>query len=162
MSMGHVGQVIDRRDRDENKKNPVWSVDQSTIWISHRSIISARWGDCSRALLLRIVGIAFIVSSCWQETKNELCLPPTSFAHPGGWFVKQFRSFSIFLPSCWPTRDHIGRITGISNPAWHLLQVVPRLVRPQHRFHARPAYTAKLLTLHQHRANIQHRTANQI
>ena len=34
----------------------------------------------------------------------------------------------IFFQSCWPTRDHIGRPTGISNPAWHLPQVVPRVV----------------------------------
>ena len=31
-----------------------------------------------------------------------------------------------------------------------------------HRFHAPPAYTAQLPTLHQHRANNQYRTANQI
>ena len=31
-----------------------------------------------------------------------------------------------------------------------------------HRFHAAPAYTAQLLTLHQHRANNQYRKANQI
>ena len=31
-----------------------------------------------------------------------------------------------------------------------------------HRFRAPPAYTAQLLTLHQHRANNQYRTANQI
>ena len=31
-----------------------------------------------------------------------------------------------------------------------------------HRFRAPPAYTARLLTLHQHRANNQYRTANQI
>ena len=33
---------------------------------------------------------------------------------------------------------------------------------PDHRFCAPPGYTAQLLTLHQHRANIQFRTANQI
>ena len=31
-----------------------------------------------------------------------------------------------------------------------------------HKFHAPPAYTAQLLTLPQHRANNQYRTANQI
>ena len=31
-----------------------------------------------------------------------------------------------------------------------------------HRFRAPPAYTAQLLTLHQHRANNQYRAANQI
>ena len=31
-----------------------------------------------------------------------------------------------------------------------------------HKFHARPTYTAQLLTLHQHIANNQYRTANQI
>ena len=35
----------------------------------------------------------------------------------------------IFFQSCWATRDHIGRPTGISNPAWHLPQVVPRVVQ---------------------------------
>ena len=32
-----------------------------------------------------------------------------------------------FFQSCWPTRCHIERSTRISNPAWHLPQVVPRV-----------------------------------
>ena len=30
---------------------------------------------------------------------------------------------STFFQPCWSTRDHIGRSIGISNPAWHFLQV---------------------------------------
>ena len=36
----------------------------------------------------------------------------------------------LFFLSCWPTRDHIGRSTGISNPAWHLPQAIGS-VHPQ-------------------------------
>ena len=41
--------------------------------------------------------------------------------------MKQPLSCLPFFQSCWPTRDHIGRSTGISNPAWHLPQVVSRV-----------------------------------
>ena len=46
--------------------------------------------------------------------------------------------FSFFLKSCWPMRDHIGRSTGISNPAWHLPQVVPRVVQTTGSEHPQP------------------------
>ena len=62
---------------------------------------------------------------------------------------------AFFFQSCWPTRDHIGRSTGISNPAWHLPQVVPRVVQTTGSVFALPAYTAQLPTRHQHRANNQ-------
>ena len=70
-------------------------------------------------------------------------------------------TWMFFASSCWPTRDHIGRSTGIPTQLWHLPQVVPR-VALYHRFRAPPAYTAQLLALHQHRASNQYRTANQI
>ena len=44
----------------------------------------------------------------------------------------------LFFQSCWPTRDHIGRSTGISNPAWHLPQVVPRVVQTTGSVHPQP------------------------
>ena len=65
----------------------------------------------------------------------------------------------VFFQSCWPTRDHIGRSTGISNPAWHLPQVrCQGLFRPQVPctptcLHYQPiAYNQ-----YQHRANNQYR-----
>ena len=61
-------------------------------------------------------------------------------------------SYLFFFQSCWPTRDHLGRSTGISNPVWHLPQVVPRV--DDHRFRAPQAYTTQLLTLH-HTSNSQ-------
>ena len=45
---------------------------------------------------------------------------------------------STFYQSCWPTRGHIGRSTGISNPAWHLPQVVPRVVQITGSVHPQP------------------------
>ena len=44
----------------------------------------------------------------------------------------------FFFQSCWPTRDHIGRSTGISNPAWHLPRVVPRVVQTTGSVHPQP------------------------
>ena len=44
----------------------------------------------------------------------------------------------LFFQSCWPTRSHIGRSTGISNPAWHLPQVVPRVVQTTGSVHPQP------------------------
>ena len=63
----------------------------------------------------------------------------------------------FFLLSCWSTRDHIRRSTRNSNPV-----MTSSKGCSDHRFRAPPAYTAQLLTLHQHRANNQYRTANQI
>ena len=58
---------------------------------------------------------------------------------------------SVFASSCWTTKTHIWRSTGISNPAWHLSQV-----RCQgcldHSFRVFPAYITQLLTLCGHRA----------
>ena len=58
-------------------------------------------------------------------------------------------------------RDHIGRFTGNSNPVI-TSSAGGAMGCSDHRFRAPPAYTAQLLTLHQHRANNQYRTANQI
>ena len=44
----------------------------------------------------------------------------------------------LFFQSCWLTRDHIGRPTGISNPAWYLPQVVPRVVQTTGSVHPQP------------------------
>ena len=48
------------------------------------------------------------------------------------------RKTFFFFQSCWPTRDHIGRSTRISNPAWHLPQVVPRVVQTTGSVHPQP------------------------
>ena len=69
-----------------------------------------------------------------------------------------------FVSSCsWPTRGHLGNSTGmISNPVVTLSAGGPNGCL-DHGFRAlQAAYTAQLLTLHQHRANNQYRTANQI
>ena len=44
----------------------------------------------------------------------------------------------LFLSSWWSTRDHIGRSIGISNPAWHLPQVVPRVDQTTGSVHPQP------------------------
>ena len=44
----------------------------------------------------------------------------------------------FFFQSCWPTRDHIGRSTRNSNPAWHLPQVVPRVYQTTGSMHPQP------------------------
>ena len=67
----------------------------------------------------------------------------------------------FFLLSCWSTRDHIGRSTRNSNPVM-TSSVGSAKGCSDHRFRAPPTYTAQLLTLHQHRANNQYRTANRI
>ena len=56
--------------------------------------------------------------------------------------------FGSFFQSCWPTRDHIGRSTGISNPVMTSSTGVAKGCL-DHRFRAPPTYTAQLLTLHQ-------------
>ena len=46
---------------------------------------------------------------------------------------------TVFFQSCLPTGDHIlGRSTGISNPAWHLLQVVPMVDQTTGSVHPQP------------------------
>ena len=67
----------------------------------------------------------------------------------------------FFFQSCWPTRDHIGRPTRKFNPVMTSSAGGAKGLS-DHRFRAPPAYTAQLLTLHQHRANNQYRKANQI
>ena len=52
----------------------------------------------------------------------------------GRWVGSGFLSFQ----SCWPPRDHIERSTGISNPAWHLPQVVPRVFQTTGSVHPQP------------------------
>ena len=87
-----------------------------------------------------------------------------------GWIVFQqlankwwcLRQEKFFVSSCWSTRDHLGKSTGISNPAGQCPQVKPRVVKTICSVHTLPAYTAQLLTLHQQRANKQYRTASQI
>ena len=69
--------------------------------------------------------------------------------------------FFSFLLSCWSTRDHIRRSTRNSNPVMTSSAGGAKGCS-DHRFRASPAYTAQLQTLHQHRANNQYRTANQI
>ena len=64
----------------------------------------------------------------------------------------------FFLSSSWPTRDHIGRSTRNSNPVMTSSTGGAKGCL-DHRFRAPQAH---LLTLHQHRANNQYRTANQL
>ena len=74
-------------------------------------------------------------------------------------FLTRYKA-KLFFQSCWPTRDHIGRSTRNSNPAWHLPQVVPRVVQTTGSVHPQP--TLPNWALHQHKTNNQYRTANQI
>ena len=67
----------------------------------------------------------------------------------------------FFLSSCSSTRDHIGRSTRNSSLVMTSSAGGTKGCS-DHRFHASPAYTAQLLTLHQHRANNQYRMANQM
>ena len=43
-----------------------------------------------------------------------------------------------FFQSCWSMRDHIGRPNGISNPDWHLPQMVPRVDQTTGSVHPQP------------------------
>ena len=67
----------------------------------------------------------------------------------------------MFFQPCWPTRDHIGKPTRNSNPVM-TSSADDAEGLSDHRFHAPPAYTSQLLTLHQHRPNNQYRMASQI
>ena len=73
-------------------------------------------------------------SSCWI-TYGGLPEFQTSYGclnHQLATKCGQILGTFLFFQSCWPTRDHIGRSTGISNPAWHLPQVRWQgLFRPQ-------------------------------
>ena len=64
-------------------------------------------------------------------------------------FRLSFSHFNhFFFQSCWPTRDHIGRPTGISNLAWHLPQVVPRVVQTTGSVHPQPILPNCLLCIY--------------
>ena len=67
----------------------------------------------------------------------------------------------LFVLSCWPTRDHIGRPASNSNSVMTSFTGSAKGCS-NHRFRAPPPYTAQLVTLHQHRANSQYSTANQV
>ena len=94
-----------------------------------------------------------ITSVAWQQL--TVTVTTTTMVHN----CSSIRPF--FLLSCWSTRDYIGRSTRNSNPVM-TSSAGGAKDWPDHRFHAPPAYIAQLLTLHQHRANSQYRTANQI
>ena len=62
-----------------------------------------------------------------NENKTQLlCIAPAIHSSVSS-YIKLEDGSKLYFQSCWPTRDHIGRSTGISNPAWHLPQVVPRV-----------------------------------
>ena len=96
---------------------------------------------------------------CWWKVGKKVAKIPCICLY----FYGKYKDIShpadllrFFVSSCWPMRDHIRRSPGIPTQLWHLPQVVPRVV------HSQVPCTAQLLTLHQHRANNQYRTANQI
>ena len=67
-----------------------------------------------------------------KQIMHQMCIRSKEVFEPiGNDWVVWVRWDWCFFQSCWPTRDHIGRPTGISNPAWHLPQVVQGLFRPQ-------------------------------
>ena len=82
------------------------------------------------------------------------CAPPFKDDIPSKLFFQVFSS-------CWTARGHMGRSTKNSNPVM-TSSAGDAKGYLDHRFRAPPAYTAQLLTLHQHRANNQYRTANKI
>ena len=94
-------------------------------------------------------------------------LPSSLMLHASCNASSNFLLFSISLlacmvypfSSCWPMRGHKP---GIPTQLWHLRQVMPRVDQTTGSKHTPTAYIAQLLTLHQHRANNQYRTANQI
>ena len=75
-------------------------------------------------------------------------------------FIALEKSFFLFHPAD-PRGITQGGLPGIPTQLWHLSQVDAKGFS-DHKFHARSAYTAQLLTLHQPKANNQYRTANQI
>ena len=52
--------------------------------------------------------------------------------------ITKFTPEPAFFQSCCPTRDHVGRSTVISNPAWHLPQVAPRVDETTGSVHPQP------------------------
>ena len=77
------------------------------------------------------------------------------------WHYKMPESSFFFVLSYWPKTGQIGRLTRNSNPVM-TFSTGGAKGSFDDRFHAPPAYASQLLTLHQHRANNQYRTANQI
>ena len=77
-------------------------------------------------LHLQINGSASAVRSTYDDLLSKLLLPCYPICNL---IVCGIDNHLLFFQSCWPTRDHKGRSTGISNPAWHLPQVVPRVVQ---------------------------------
>ena len=65
------------------------------------------------------------------------------------------KNYKRHFLSWWLTRDHIGRSSRNSNPVM-TSSTGDAKGCSYYRFRAPPAYTAQLLTLHQHRANNQY------
>ena len=95
-------------------------------------------------------------------TRAQL-LAPTSLENCGNnisdalnkTIIMNFFSFILLIH-----KGHIGRSTRNSNPV-NTSSAGSAKGCSDHSFRAPLAYTAQLLTLHQHRANSQYRTANQ-
>ena len=70
--------------------------------------------------------------------------------------------WDFFVSFHWPTRSHIGKSTGISNPSRPVRHIWGQgLSRLQYNgFQASTAYPAQLLYLYQHGAYHQHRTGS--
>ena len=100
---------------------------------------------------LKDVDVSF--KSLEIETNGHLVIFPSS----QNWSKNESTSISFskafFLSSCWSTRNSNPVMTSSAGGAKGC---------SDHRFRAPPAYTAQLPALHQHRANNQYRTANQI
>ena len=54
------------------------------------------------------------------------------------WLTITLCCYSFFLNLADPTRDHIWRSTGISNPAWHLAQMALRVDQTTGSVHPQP------------------------
>ena len=92
--------------------------------------------------------------AAWQ---SMVCHKPGFISWLGQYpskFFSPMQSYwsSFFVSSCWPTRDHIGRSTGNSNPVMTSFAGGAKGCS-DHKFCA--PYTVQLLTLHQHRAIYQ-------
>ena len=77
-------------------------------------ISDLNWGFQQRLWCFEI--IACIFDGTFSDFHVSKSLP---------WFI--FKNLPLCFQSCRPTRDHLGRSTGIPNPAWHPLKVVPRV-----------------------------------
>ena len=76
-------------------------------------------------------------------------------------FTFLMHSLPVLLFVCFVLLTHIRRSTGNSKPVTTSSAGGAKGCS-DHKFRAPPTYTAQLLTLHQHRANNQYRTADQI